>query len=415
MTLEVVVGEREQAEEAAAERAVGEGAHRGAVVRDARRPRGARGRVARTDRGRRRAPPCVRAAHPPAPRRRPVARPPALRRRDPTPRRRASVPTLATRATRSRAPRGRCVRARRGTGASARASPLVPATTVTGTRVASTRSNAAAGVDSSCGRCTITAPRSASNGTPAATSAAAASMRSRSSYHSAASDGADASADAHDIGRPRPVRTNASSAASSRFDSSRCAATSAASVAGCSATGRNRPGASTSTARTARGEHRYRHRPPVRGGELRRPEQFGEAERGEERDPGDAVSTVGDAPEGAAAEQSAGGHTDVVGGDHDRDRRQRVARLRRHHRGVQRTRRVGAVRDRRQLDGHRPGSYDRGATRIGVAARRFSGRGGSAWVHRPCAARGGRCGGTARRGRAPGARCPRRTPRCRRR
>ena len=62
VALEVAVGEREQAEEPAAERAVGEGAHGGAVVRDARPPRAARARGVRTVRARRRAPPCARGA-----------------------------------------------------------------------------------------------------------------------------------------------------------------------------------------------------------------------------------------------------------------------------------------------------------------------------------------------------------------
>ena len=269
------------------------------------------------------------------------------------------------RRSRRRAARGRGGASAVRTGASARASPLTPATTVTGTRVASTRSSAAAGVDSSCGRWTTTAPRSVEqrHARPRPRRRRRPSGRARRTTRPASDARARRLMRTTSAARG-PVRASASSAASSRVASSRCAATSAASVAGCSATGRKRPGASASTARTAAASTGVDTGRRCAAASRRSSEQLGEPVHGEERDPGDAVAASGHAPERAAPEQAARGHAHVVGGDHHRDRRERVARLRRHHRGVQRARRVGPVGNRHQLDGHRPGSYGRRRGRV---------------------------------------------------
>ena len=90
VALEVAVGEREQAEQPAAEHAVGERADRRAVVGDAGGVELLVHQARRTARARRRARPCARAARPRAPRRSPAARPRAPRRRGRTPTRRGS-------------------------------------------------------------------------------------------------------------------------------------------------------------------------------------------------------------------------------------------------------------------------------------------------------------------------------------
>ena len=66
-------------------------------------------------------------------------------------------------------------------------------------------------------------------------------------------------------------------------------------------------------------EHRVRHGPAALGGERGGPEQLGQTVGGEERGADQA---------GARRKATASGHTDVVRGDDDGDRPQRIARLR---------------------------------------------------------------------------------------
>ena len=93
-------------------------------------------------------------------------------------------------------------------------------------------------------------------------------------------------------------RASTSSAASSRDrSSSRCTAASASSVAGCSATGANSPGASASARAHRRRDDRRRHRPPPRRGQHRRGQQFRQPVHGEERHPDHARAARRDRPQ----------------------------------------------------------------------------------------------------------------------
>ena len=146
------------------------------------------------------------------------------------------------------------------------------------------------------------------------------------------------------------------------------------------------------------GEHRGGHRASARAREAGRPQQFGQAVRGDERDPGDAVGALGDPAEGAARQQAASSDPHVVRGDDHGHRRERIALLARDHRVEQRTRRRLAVGDGHEGRRHRPGSYgghaDRGGGRpscsasSAVRSSRWTMRSPSGWFGLPTSAQG---------------------------
>ena len=223
------------------------------------------------------------------------------------------------------------------------------------------------GADTSWGRWSTTVPRSSSSGIPAPTASTAASIRSRSSYHSGASAARARRADPHDVG-------GAPSRAHERIERGVVDRRQLAVGVDERGLGRGVVGDRAEDPRCrrqhrahGRGEHRGGHRAPVRAREAGCTQQLGQPVRGEERHSGDTVPAGRDPPQRPARQQPTRRDTDVVGGHHHRDRRQRVAALGRHDRVEQRARRRLTVGNGQDVDRHRPGSYGGGHAACGPA------------------------------------------------
>ena len=209
---------------------------------------------------------------------------------------------------------------------------------------------------------------SASTADPSSIAATAASMRSRSSYHAAVERGPSPAVDPDDVGRPAARCPRAGRATDgSHADSSRYAATNAASVAGWAATEAKTPGASTEDATDRGGEHRARHRTSPSASQPRRAQQLGQPVDGQERDSHDAVSGVGHSAELAGGEQTPCCDADIVGRHHDGD-------------GEQADRRPSPQRRRHAEPGQPDGRRERAVSVRGTARDRTAG------VRHPCAA-----------------------------
>ena len=216
-------------------------------------------------------------------------------------------------------------------------------------------------------------PRAATAVPPSRTAAVAAARRSASSYHRSASWPVTCRWMRDHVGRaPRRPGDGRRAAASPASRSSRWAATSASSVAGCSRTASKQPGTWRRAWRTA---------PATTGVDTgRRPAP---ASRAAPSSSARRYTVRNDTPArpSPAGQGPAGGHADVVGGHHDGDGGQPVGRLRlAHERGeaVERRRPVGLGVD---VQGHGSASYEGGAREFrtpgrGRAAGLVSGRRG---------------------------------------